>query len=34
MTEHEIILASQSPRRVEILRSHGHNPVIRPADVD
>lgn len=31
---HPIILASRSPRRSEILRNHGIDPIIRPADVD
>lgn len=30
----QIILASQSPRRKEILEVHGHKPVIVPAYVD
>lgn len=30
----KLILASQSPRRKEILKAHGHNPVILPANVD
>lgn len=29
-----IILASQSPRRKEILQKHGHDPIIFPADID
>ena len=29
-----LILASASPRRSEILKAHGHNPIVMPADVD
>jgi septum formation protein len=29
-----IVLASGSPRRIEILRAHGIEPIVRPADVD
>jgi septum formation protein len=29
-----VVLASGSPRRIEILRAHGIEPVVRPADVD
>ena len=29
-----VILASQSPRRLEILRAHGIDPVVRPTDAD
>lgn len=30
----KIILASQSPRRIEMMKKHGYNPVIIPADID
>ena len=30
----KIILASQSPRRLEILNKHGIEPIVMPADVD
>jgi len=30
----KIILASSSPRRIEMMKQHGYQPVIRPADVD
>ena len=30
----KIILASQSPRRLEILNKHGISPIVMPADVD
>ncbi len=29
-----IILASSSPRRIEMMRRHGYDPEIRPADID
>jgi septum formation protein len=29
-----IVLASGSPRRIEMLRAHGIEPVVRPADID
>ena len=29
-----IILASASPRRLEILRDHGIDPIVHPADID
>lgn len=30
----KIILASASPRRIEMMRAHGYAPIIRPADID
>ena len=30
----QIILASASPRRIDMMRSHGYNPEIRPSDID
>lgn len=30
----KIILASSSPRRIEMMKKHGFDPVIRPADID
>jgi len=30
----KIILASSSPRRLQILEAHGLNPVVKPADID
>lgn len=30
----QIILASKSPRRLDILRSHGYEPIVLPADAD
>lgn len=30
----KIILASQSPRRLDILKKHGINPIVIPADID
>ena len=30
----KIILASQSPRRLEILNKHGIEPIVIPADID
>lgn len=30
----KLILASQSPRRIEMMKKHGYNPVIIPADID
>lgn len=30
----EIILASSSPRRIEMMKKHGFDPIIRPADID
>lgn len=32
--QRNIILASASPRRIKIMRDHGYDPVIRPADID
>ena len=29
-----VVLASASPRRAEILRAHGVEPIVRPADID
>lgn len=34
MEKNHIILASASPRRIEIMKQHGINPDIMPADVD
>ncbi len=34
MNKDQLILASQSPRRIEILQAHGHDPVVLPVDVD
>lgn len=30
----EIILASSSPRRIEMMKKHGYSPAIRPAEID
>ena len=30
----QIILASASPRRIDMMRRHGYNPEIRPSDID
>jgi len=30
----QIILASSSPRRIDMMKRHGYNPEIRPADID
>ncbi len=30
----DIILASSSPRRIEMMKSRGFNPIVKPADVD
>lgn len=30
----KIILASSSPRRLQILEAHGLSPVVKPADID
>ncbi|MGC2872191.1 nucleoside triphosphate pyrophosphatase [Ihubacter sp. mB4P-1] len=30
----KIILASSSPRRIEMMKKHGYDPIIRPADID
>lgn len=30
----EIILASSSPRRIDMMKSHGYNPEIRPSDIE
>lgn len=30
----KIILASSSPRRIEMMRKHGYDPEIRPSDID
>lgn len=30
----KIILASQSPRRLEILNKHGYTPIVMPSDID
>mgnify|MGYP003304199777 CR=1 FL=1 len=30
----KIILASSSPRRIDMMKSHGYNPEIRPSDID
>ncbi|MBR3786087.1 MAG: septum formation protein Maf [Firmicutes bacterium] len=30
----QIILASSSPRRIEMMKRHGYNPEIRPSDID
>ena len=30
----QIILASSSPRRIDMMKSHGYNPEIRPSDID
>lgn len=30
----QIILASSSPRRINMMRSHGYDPEIRPSDID
>ena len=32
--ERKIILASASPRRIEMMRKNGYNPEIRPSDID
>ncbi len=32
--ERKIILASSSPRRIEMMRAHGYNPLIQPADIE
>lgn len=32
--KHSIILASSSPRRIEMMRKNGYNPEIRPSDID
>ena len=29
-----IILASSSPRRIEMMHKHGYDPIIMPADID
>ncbi len=29
-----IVLASSSPRRIEMMKKHGYNPIIMPADID
>jgi septum formation protein len=34
ITDIPIVLASGSPRRVAMLRAHGFEPIVRPADVD
>ena len=34
MNKDQLILASQSPRRIEILQAHGHDPLVLPVDVD
>lgn len=34
MNCNRIILASQSPRRIEIMKNHGLDPIVMPADVD
>lgn len=34
MNEKQIILASSSPRRIEMMKKHGLNPLICPADID
>jgi septum formation protein len=34
LTDIPIVLASGSPRRIELLRAHGIEPIIRPPDVD
>ena len=33
-TERQYILASGSPRRIEMMRAHGYEPVICPADIE
>lgn len=30
----KIILASSSPRRIEMMKKHGYDPIIRPADIE
>ena len=30
----QIILASSSPRRIDMMKSHGYNPEIKPSDID
>lgn len=32
--QQKIILASSSPRRIEMMKRHGFDPIIRPADID
>ena len=32
--DRQIILASSSPRRIDMMKSHGYNPEIRPSDID
>lgn len=32
--KHRIILASSSPRRIEMMKKNGYNPEIRPSDID
>jgi septum formation protein len=34
VTDIPIVLASGSPRRIDMLRAHGFEPIVRPADVD
>ena len=34
MKKENIILASSSPRRIEMMQKNGYNPIIMPADVD
>lgn len=34
MTERKFILASASPRRIEMMRSHGFEPTVMPADIE
>lgn len=34
MKYQDIVLASQSPRRIEIMNRHGLDPLVIPSDVD
>ncbi len=34
MKDKKFVLASASPRRIEMMRSHGYDPMVRPADIE
>ena len=34
MKNRKFVLASASPRRIEMMRSHGFDPIICPADIE